>query len=93
MEAKHDAAALAECIAPLDEEDRRAVRRYWEQVIREELVPAVRVVPRPVPLEELDERRERRAARRAVASVVRLAARRGPRELHDDSESFGPEAA
>lgn len=46
----------------------RAVRRYWEQVIREELLP-VRQVPRAVPLAE-DGRRERRAARRAVARIA-----------------------
>jgi hypothetical protein len=92
MEAKHDAAALTECIAPLDDEDRRAVRRYWEQVIREELVPAERVAPRPVPLEELDERRERRTARRAVATVVRLAGRSDTTKV-DEHEAFGPEAA
>lgn len=92
MEAKHDAAALTECIAPLDDESRDAVQRYWEQVIREELVPAVRVAPRPVPLEELDERRERRQARRAVTTVVRLATRHDAVEPHDDVP-FGPEAA
>lgn len=70
-----DAAAMAECIAPLDDESRRALRRYWEQVIREEWIPAARQAPRPVPLDE-DLRRERRAARRAAAAVVRLAPRR-----------------
>jgi hypothetical protein len=46
------------------------VRRYWEQVICEEWVPAARPMPRSVPLAELDERRERRAARRAVARIA-----------------------
>lgn len=64
-----DAAALAECIAPLDDEQRRALRRYWEQVIREEWAPPVRRVPRPVPLAE-DGRRERREARRAIARIA-----------------------
>jgi len=68
MKSTTDPAALAECIAPLNEEDRRAVRRYWEQVIREELLP-VRRAPRAVPLAE-DGRRERRAARRAVARIA-----------------------
>ena len=71
MSSTTDPAELAECLAPLDEQGRRAVRRYWEQVIREEWVPAPRGVPRAVPLSELDERRERRA----VAAVVRLAGR------------------
>lgn len=62
--------ALTDCVAPLDEDNRRAVRRYWEQVIREEWVPSVRPAPRAVPLAELDERRERRAARRAVARIA-----------------------
>ena len=62
-------AELAECVVPLDEDGRRAVRRYWEQVIREEWVPAERGVQRAVPLAE-DGRRERREARRAVARVA-----------------------
>jgi hypothetical protein len=68
-------AALAECIAPLDEEGRRALRRYWEQVIREEWMPTPRPVPRALPLAE-DGRRERRQVRRAVDEVARLAPRR-----------------
>lgn len=35
MECMTDVAALAECVVPLDEEGRRLVRRYWDQVIRE----------------------------------------------------------
>lgn len=62
-------ADLDECVVPLDEEGRRAVRRYWEQVIREEWCPPVRRVPRAVPLAE-DGRRERREARRAVARIA-----------------------
>jgi hypothetical protein len=69
MDSKIDPATLDECVRPLDEEGRRAVRRYWEQVIREEWVPPVRRVPRPVPLPE-DGRRERREARRAVARIA-----------------------
>jgi hypothetical protein len=64
-----DPASLADCMAPLDDHDWRAVRRYWEQVIREEWVPAARRVPRAVPLAE-DGRRERREARRAVARIA-----------------------
>jgi hypothetical protein len=66
-----DAAELAECIAPLDDEGRRALRRYWEQVIQEEWVPPARRAPRPVPLSGLDERRARREARRAIARIAR----------------------
>ena len=72
MDSRAKGAALSECIAPLDEEGRRAVRRYWEQVIREEWVPPVRRAPRPVPLAE-DGRRERREARRAMARIVEVA--------------------
>lgn len=80
------AAELAECLAPLDEEGRRLVRRYWEQVIREEWEPAPRTVPRAVPVGELDGRRTRRQARRSVAAMVRQASRCGGAE-------FGPGAA
>lgn len=62
-------AALMECIAPLNEEDRRALHAYWSQVIWEEWLPPVRRVPSPVP-SEADTRRERREARRAVARIV-----------------------
>jgi hypothetical protein len=93
--ATHEPADLTECIVPLDEEGRRAVRRYWEQVIREEWVPPVRRVPRPVPLPE-DGRRERRAARRAVA---RIAAASRTARVHvlpapaPQGSQFGGEAA
>jgi hypothetical protein len=70
MDTEIDAAALAECMAPLDGEARRMVRQYWEQVIREEWVPPAQRVPRAVSLAELDERRERRSARRAVARIA-----------------------
>jgi hypothetical protein len=81
-----DAAALADCIAPLDSEQRRALHAYWDQVIREEWVPPVRPATRAVSLGELDERRERREARRAVSAVARLAPRRV-------GVASGPEAA
>ena len=95
MESTTDPAALDECVGPLDEEGRRAVRRYWEQVIREEWVPPVRRVPRPVPLPE-DGRRERRQARRAVA---RIAAASRTAQVHAfraeaaERPGFGDEAA
>lgn len=63
-------AELAECVRPLDEDGRRAVRRYWEQVIWEEWVRSVRPARRAVSLAELDGRRERRQARRAVARIA-----------------------
>jgi hypothetical protein len=69
MDSTTNGAALVECVAPLGEEGRRAVRRYWEQVIREEWVPPVRRVPRAVPL-DTDGRRERREARRAIAQIA-----------------------
>ena len=69
MDSKIHPADLDGCVRPLSEEGRRVVRRYWEQVIREELVP-VRPAPRAVPLPELERRRERREARRAVARIT-----------------------
>jgi hypothetical protein len=68
MSSTTDVAAQIDCMSPLDEDGRRAVRRYWELVIREELLP-VRMVPRAVPLAE-DGRRERREAGRAVARIA-----------------------
>lgn len=66
-----DPAELAECIAPLNDEERRALRQYWERVIREEWISASRIPPRTVPEPDLEERRARRAARRSMAAVVR----------------------
>lgn len=88
MDAISDPRALDDCVVPLDEEGRKAVRRYWEQVIREEWVPAARPVPRAVSLAELDERRERRSTRRAVAAMVRVSRRRPT-----GAAPAGPEAA
>lgn len=68
MNGKVNPADLDGCVRPLDEDDRRALRRYWEQVIREELLP-VTLAPRAVRLAE-DSRRERRQARRAVARIA-----------------------
>lgn len=67
---RDDVAGLDDCTAPLDDEQRESLHDFWEQVIREELVPPVRRAPREVSLAELDERRERRAARRAVAQIA-----------------------
>jgi hypothetical protein len=86
MDTEVNGAELAECVRSLDEEGRRAVRRYWDQVIQEEWVPPVRPATRAVSLGELDERRERREARRAVSAVARLAPRRV-------GLASGPEAA
>jgi hypothetical protein len=69
MDTEINGAQLAECMSLLDEDAQRAVRRYWEQVIREEWVPQVRRRPRAVPLAE-DRRRERREARRAVGRIA-----------------------
>jgi hypothetical protein len=92
MEGKTNPADLAECIAPLADEERRAVRRYWEQVIREEWVPVARPDPRPVSLAELDQRRERRSARRAVSRIAaagRVARLRRPATV-DAAGGVGP---
>ncbi len=91
-----DVAALTECVVPLDEEGRRAVRRYWEQVIREEWVPPVERVPGLASLAERDERRARRQARRAMA---RIAAASRTAQVHalplavQECPGFGGEAA
>ncbi|NMI01054.1 hypothetical protein [Pseudonocardia acidicola] len=71
MKSHADSAALADCITPLDEEDRAALERYWDQVI-EEVWSAVPLRPGSpvVSLTELDERRERREARRAMARIA-----------------------
>lgn len=66
-------AELAECIAPLDEEDRRALWRYWDQVIWEEWAAPVPRSPRTVSLAELEERRQRRETRRAIGRVAAAA--------------------
>jgi hypothetical protein len=65
-----DAGALADCIAPLDAEQRSALRGYWEQVIREEWVPPTERVPARPAMAGLDERRARREARRAMARIA-----------------------
>jgi hypothetical protein len=65
-----DVAALVECVVPLDDEGRRAVRRYWEQMIREEWVPQVERVRGLASVAERDERRSRREARRAMARIA-----------------------
>jgi len=63
-------ADLAECVKPLDQVERRAVCRYWDQVVQEASAgPVVRSVGYPVPFVD-DIRRERREARRALARVV-----------------------
>jgi hypothetical protein len=93
MDAISDPRALDECVAELNEDERRAVRRYWEQVIREEWVPSTRRTPRPVSLPELDERRERRSARRAVARIAaagRVARLRRPARPVVAAAAFGP---
>lgn len=63
-----DPADLAECVRALSDVDRRLVRRYWDQVIREEWIPPSRFTPGPAPLAE-DWRRERREARRDVLTA------------------------
>lgn len=63
-----DPATLAECVALLDEEDRRAVRRYWDRVVREEWVEPSRWMARPAPVERTG--RQRREARRAIARIA-----------------------
>jgi hypothetical protein len=63
-------ADLANRLGPLDDDERRVLRRYWDQVIREEWIPAERQAPRLVPVPELDERRERRRARRAMTLIA-----------------------
>ena len=61
--------ALAECMAPLDTEGRRALQRHWNRLIWEEWVPPSQRVPRAAPTAGSDGRR-RREARRAVARIA-----------------------
>jgi hypothetical protein len=61
-------ADLDQCVAPLDDDDLRALRQYWEQVT-DELCPLARPVPRAVPLPS-DGRRERREVRRTVGRIA-----------------------
>ena len=67
----NDPAALAECIAPLSQDDRRALRRYWARVTAEEWIPPSERVRVPS-FAELDERRARRRMRRQLASVAQV---------------------
>jgi hypothetical protein len=94
MNGKIDPLVLDGCVRPLDEDDRRELRRYWEQVIREEWVPPSRWKPRAVPLAG-DGRRERRQAHRAVARIAaagRLARLRVSREDAAIDIAAAPEA-
>jgi hypothetical protein len=59
---------LDQCTTPLDDNDLRALRQYWEQVI-DELCPLPRRAPRAVPL-PTDGRRERREVRRTVSRIA-----------------------
>lgn len=64
----NDPASLADCVAQLDDAGRRAVRRYWERVIREEWVPPSRWERRTAPVDGAA--RQSREARRAMARVA-----------------------
>lgn len=93
MDSTIDAAGLADCVAPLDEEDRAALRRYWDEVIGEVWSALhARPVPRPVPLAELDERRARRQARRAMARVAAAGRVAAVRELEPVAVATGEAA-
>ena len=67
---RHDIEALAECIAPLDAEDRYALQRYWDRVIWAESVPRSQRVERVPSFAELDERRAQRRTRRLSAAAT-----------------------
>ena len=91
----YDPAELTDCTVELALGEQEAVQEYWAEVIQEEEIPVGERVFCPASLEELDERRSRRRARRGLASVTRLASvrrldsvRRVPAAL-----STGPEAA
>ncbi|WP_103379743.1 hypothetical protein [Pseudonocardia dioxanivorans] len=76
-EAMHHA-ALADRIDPLCDDERRRLVSYWDQVIREEWTPVIEGPPAARSLAELDERRARREARRAMARIARAGQRRAP---------------
>lgn len=90
-----DVVALTECVVPLDAEGRRAVRRYWERVIREEWVPPVERAAGRGSLVDLDERRTRRRTRRAMARIAATSRTAPVRALDTAQEGpgFGGEAA
>ncbi|MGD9528486.1 MAG: hypothetical protein AB7L91_16805 [Dehalococcoidia bacterium] len=71
MDRNTDPEALAECVAPLDDECREVLQRYWDRVIEEvwAVLPA-KPVPSPASMTEWAERRERREARRAMARIA-----------------------
>jgi len=87
-------AELTDCTVELALDEQQAVQDYWEQVVREEEVPVSQRAFCPASLEELDERRARRQARRGLASVTRLAqVRRLDPVRRVPGFSTGPEAA
>jgi hypothetical protein len=65
--------ASAQIAAEADRDQSYATEPSWERVIREELVPVSRRRHCSAALEELDERRTRRQARRGLRSMTRLA--------------------
>lgn len=67
-----DPESLAECIAPLNQQDRQALRRHWDRVTAEEWTPPSQRYDRVPSLAELDERRARRRIHRQLASVAQL---------------------
>lgn len=74
--------ALVECVAQLNDEDRRAVRRYWDEVTREVWDSLVEQETAGVSLYGIA-CRERREARRAIARVALSTAggRSGPNRV------------
>lgn len=91
----YNPADLTDCTVQLGPDEVRVVHDYWDQVIREEDVPIGERVYCPPSLEELDERRSRRQARRGLASVTRLARAQRPAagQMVSGQFSTGPEAA
>jgi hypothetical protein len=61
---------LTECIAPLSDGDRYALRWYWNQLVWDECVPPDERVERVPSFAELDERRAQRRMRRSPAATA-----------------------
>lgn len=60
-------AAPAECLAPLADENRHALRKYWDSLIWDAWIPPAERVRVPT-FAELDERRAQRRMRRQAAA-------------------------
>lgn len=89
---RFDSLGMADCVVPLDDEQREALHEFWDRVIVDELGPEPTERPAPVDaaLIELAERQRRRTARRALVRVARAAR---AIQAVEAAPGFGGEAA